>query len=134
MTSLELEVIRTRTGAASPGPWPVRRLENRYPSAIGDGRTYPCVRGFRVPKTLYALAWQKVEADAEFMAHAREDIPALMQDVVRLRALLADAYDGLSQPGSEADAIALRGRIEAEMACWEDRDYARRLFAHARTA
>ncbi len=131
MTSLELEVIRTRAGAASPGPWPVRRLENKYPSTIGDGRTYPCVRGFRVPKTLYALAWQKVEADAAFMAHAREDVPGLLQDVIRLRALLVDAYGALSDDPSQT---ALRTQLEAEIRSWDDREHGRALADRALTA
>lgn len=131
MTSLELEVIRTRIGAASPAPWPVRRLENKHPSSVGDGRTYPCVRGFRVPKTLYQLAWQKVEADAAFMAHAREDMPAMLQDIIRLRALLADAYRALSDDPAQA---GLRSQIEGEVRSWEDREHGRVLADRAQTA
>jgi hypothetical protein len=85
MARLNLGPIRERLAAASPGPWSVVRLANRHDTFTGDGETYPTVKGFRVPKRLYQAAPQQVEADADFMAHARYDMGVLMAEVARLR-------------------------------------------------
>ena len=60
-------------------------MRNHWRSVAGDGVTHPAVRTFRVPKRMYELAAQQVEADAEFMARARQDIPALIAEFDRLR-------------------------------------------------
>ena len=88
---LDLEAIRRRLNAASPAPWTVRRMPNLHERTAGDGNTYPAVRGFRVPANMYDIAHEQVEADATFMAHARQDIPLLLEEVVRLRTALAMA-------------------------------------------
>lgn len=90
MTSLELQALRARLRAASSGPWSVQRIPNSFDSHAGDRFTHPCVRGFRVPRRLYNLAWQQVEADAEFMAHARQDIPTLLEEVEHLKATIEE--------------------------------------------
>ena len=60
MTSSQLDAIRARVRHASDGPWSVRRIPNSFPSQAGDRYTHPCVRGFRVPRRIYDLAWQQV--------------------------------------------------------------------------
>jgi hypothetical protein len=90
MTDRELDAIRTRERAASPGPWRVMRVSNQHASDAGDGHSHPALRGLRAPKRLYERAWQQIEADMEFMAGAREDVPALLQEMDGLRAALKE--------------------------------------------
>ena len=71
--SLDLDPIKARADAATEGPWGVEDAR-----VFGDdGRTQVCtLSGTR--------AWLP---DAEFIAHARTDIPALIAEVERLREL-----------------------------------------------
>jgi hypothetical protein len=126
MTSAELETIRRRLTGVSPGPWEVRRMPNGYPSLVGDRRTHPCVRGFRVPRKLYELAHQQFENDAEFMAVTRHDVPALVEEVDALRAAIVEcraAVVDLLQRHAEVtpETLArLREYLEGEEARWTD--------------
>lgn len=77
ITDKRLTEIRARTEAATDGPWAVDG-----PAQCGPGDTltvYPAEDGG-------ALAYvQPSWDDAEFIAHAREDIPALLAEIDRLR-------------------------------------------------
>lgn len=88
---LDLETIKARVAAATPGPWIV--------GGQGPGECYPArpVAGGRVsrewPEPIFHPG---VEGDgggrwenAEFCAHAREDIPALIAEVEHLRGAIA---------------------------------------------
>lgn len=66
--SIDLEAIRRRADAATPKPW---KLSGDY---VSDG-----IHVFLPPTT----------ADAEFIVHAREDIPKLLAEVDRLTGQLA---------------------------------------------
>jgi hypothetical protein len=101
MTERELETIRARERAAAPGPWRVSRVANVYPSTVGDGRSHPAVRGLRAPRRVYERAWQQVEADMEFMAAAREDVPRLLAEVERLRTVFRDVRHRLLQVAND---------------------------------
>lgn len=81
---LDLDEIRARAAAATPGPWQARREF----VVSGDLEGIPdCVvsTGEDGPQEL---------ADAEFIAHAREDVPALYAEIERLRAALVTAMEG----------------------------------------
>ncbi len=106
MPRLNLEPIRERLAAASPGPWTVSRFENRHDSAAGDGKTYPAVRGFRAPKRLYESAPKQVEADATFMASARHDVGVLLAEVVRLRRLVRELGGQDDEQPGDTSSIA----------------------------
>jgi hypothetical protein len=97
MTALELQAIRTRVRAASNGPWSVQRIPNSFDSQAGDKFTHPCVRGFRVPRRLYNLAWQQVEADAEFIACCRQDLPALIEEIDHLRSVIEEMHGAVGE-------------------------------------
>lgn len=73
-----LKEIKARCEAATPGPWEVGY------SSLG-GMTVVNVRGSEFP------CWktQIYKDDAEFIAHARQDVPWLVAEVERLRAELA---------------------------------------------
>jgi regulator of RNase E activity RraA len=75
MTNEELEVIRKRAEAASPGPW-------SYQFAIG-------IEVINAETTIVADDDGVVRyPDAEFIADAREDIPMLLAEIERLRSHL----------------------------------------------
>jgi hypothetical protein len=92
MTNDELDAVSAREQRATLGPWTVKRVQNLYPSEAGDGRTYPAVRGFRCPKAIYERAWEMVEHDATFMAASRNDVPALINEIRRLRRRLHECH------------------------------------------
>jgi len=115
MTPAELDAIEARAKAATPGPWvPVDDF-------CADGYAYrsephpedcPC-RGYSIGEThqsdtrlpIYAPLGDYLKRDhrtfdnAEFIAHARHDIPALIAEVRRLRELV-QVGPRLSGPGS----------------------------------
>lgn len=86
MTEEELDAIENRANAATPGPWWVMpelcgpEGQGVYESAsLGQicevGDPYP--RGLNHP-----------QENMDFIAHTREDVPALVAEVRRLKALL----------------------------------------------
>lgn len=95
---LDLEPIRARADAAAPGPW-----------TTGDHASNECrIEGPWIPADRH---WSLViydegghnAQDAAFIAHAREDVPALITEVERLRWALASC---------ESDCRELRERTE----------------------
>jgi hypothetical protein len=124
MTASQLEAIRARARHASDGPWSVRRIPNSFPSQAGDRHTHPCVRGFRVPRRIYDLAWQQVEADAEFIASARVDVPALVDEIDTLRAALKECQRAIGELVERGDSASTEelARI-AEYLAVEDSDW-----------
>jgi hypothetical protein len=97
MTQSELDEIRARLRKAASGAWAVKRLPNLWRSNAGDSRTHPSVRTFRVPKRMYEIASTRVEADAAFMAHARQDVSALLAEFDATRATLRDVRAALRE-------------------------------------
>lgn len=102
MTEAELKAIRERWEAATAGPWEVRRggnftdfgmrgfndfCEKNSHSAtelkLGSTRV-----GFNVEADL-----GRSQDDAEFIAHAITDVPALLAEVERLRAAMRHAVN-----------------------------------------
>lgn len=89
LTSEELENIQRRCKAATPGPW-ISSWEGRDHTSgesvilRGDQRQYDDL--YISPSTL---------ADQDFIAHAREDVPKLVDEVLRLKEILkAHGLDG----------------------------------------
>lgn len=75
---LDLEAIKARVDAANPGPWRVVRHEPSLTRmVVSDDHTLDIDFGYVGNCTAKA---------AEFVAHAREDVPALVAEVERLRA------------------------------------------------
>ncbi len=81
MTEAELAAIEARANAAQRGPW--------RPDIDGPGMVYAGALNLDDPMSfLIALCWQDTGGNADFIAHARTDIPALIAEVRRLRAAL----------------------------------------------
>ena len=88
---MDLEPIKKRLAAATPGPWEAQDFDN-FPGDEGSA----IVGAFGVGLVAYALrhgssgdGWydeEQCDADATFIAHAPEDIAALVAEVERLTA------------------------------------------------
>jgi hypothetical protein len=81
---LDLDAIEARATAATEGPWEATGVVHPNNEAVGlafvqshTGWPATCFRS----------------ADSVFIAHSREDVPALVAEVRRLRAILEDASD-----------------------------------------
>jgi hypothetical protein len=76
---LDLDAIRERTEAATEGPWSVNKgtrgawVTTRHPEVTGVFRSL----------ALLANGWPDDETNAEFIAHVRTDIPALLTEIQR---------------------------------------------------
>ena len=94
MTPEELDAIQARADAAAPGPWTVDTDfgHNEY-----DEET-DAPQAAYVPESL-TVDLEEYDAmsvaTAEFVARAREDVPALVAEVRRLRAAARDALEFL---------------------------------------
>jgi hypothetical protein len=96
MTEQQLEAIRARCEAATPGPWSTRQAENEHVVAVdavvnGDSRIgcttaryefISCHGSEEMPEEGRIVA----SFNAEFVAHAREDVPALLAYIEELEA------------------------------------------------
>jgi hypothetical protein len=80
MTDAELNVIRERAEAATPGPW------------VNVGSDVAAPRRPTEPFSCYGNYREILDEangcddDLEFIAHARTDIPALLAEIERLKA------------------------------------------------
>ncbi|KUN03176.1 hypothetical protein AQI95_24790 [Streptomyces yokosukanensis] len=79
---LNLDAIETRATTATPGPWCTVGAE------VFQGTEYTPDVSPWIGETCRASGGMG-KADAEFIAHAREDVPRLVTEVRRLRAELA---------------------------------------------
>ena len=92
MTDLDLDAIRRRAAAATPGPW-TRHGADVHSS---DGTSGPLFAGRDGTSTLR----EQADRDAEFVAWARADVVALLDELERRGP--ADGPVGTpDQPGDE---------------------------------
>lgn len=84
MTPEELEAIRERAEKATPGPWEAKMV-HPFMDGRGQYRVGPSMPG--------GFQGTVFPGDAEFIAHAREDVPKLLAEVQRLHANLEQARD-----------------------------------------
>ena len=80
LTPDKLDAIAARADAATEGPWSASVIDGTGDvyGPDGMGVAYDCEGGCAS------------EEDAEFIAHARSDVPALVEEVRRLRAALVE--------------------------------------------
>lgn len=82
----DLDAIRQRANAATKGPWYVTPAKFGFDVAHGEA-----LDSFGRP--LHRLTGSELRltrADAEFVAHARQDVPALLDEIERLTERQAD--------------------------------------------
>lgn len=87
LTAEQLEAIRKRAEKATPGRW---NKEYGYGKRIRASNSIPVID---------EQVGIRTEADAEFIANAREDIPKLLAEVERLQSqvdrMVSSAYEYL---------------------------------------
>ena len=98
MTTLDLEPIKERLAAATPGPW--RVWHDPDPSkvrstAVETAWCYGDIEG----DTELITDYLPTGADAEMIAHAPEDIAALISEVERLREQVEAVKKIIRSPG-----------------------------------
>jgi hypothetical protein len=81
LTQEQLEAIRQRAENATPGPWKEDDVTGALVSDIGED-----VAVFDAGPYIYAH--DRTEANMEFIAHARTDIPSLLDHIAELEAEL----------------------------------------------
>jgi hypothetical protein len=101
----ELHEIENRAESATPGPWYVRFLDDDAAANLvavstmpddGEGRRWPewedrelvAATLVQFPTPYVAGPDDRWDENAAFIAHARSDVPRLIAEVRRLRALL----------------------------------------------
>ncbi len=102
MKTLDLDAIEARASAATPGPWEWRRDDLGAPvSGIPSG-THAVLRAEGCCDACYNYphVWGR-DVDREFVAAAREDVPALVARIRELEAAAALTVAKASpQPGT----------------------------------
>lgn len=100
MTPEELDAIESRANAAAPGPWraPRRKHLEQVVFFASDDPEDVIVLAGNSPGMKLGLSPE----DAAFIAHAREDVPALVAEVRRLRTIL----EGRTTPPTDAEIEA----------------------------
>jgi len=106
LTDEQLAAIQTRADAATPGPW---WADSHEIYAGPDG--IPAL-GEWVAETCVAGELERSEANGRFVGAAREDVPALLAEVHRLRAEQGAAGEQIRRITSQA--VAEEDRLRAE--------------------
>jgi hypothetical protein len=94
LTADQLAEIQARAEAATPGPW---NVENDYCDCSEYGCSHPPFPVAFGPFTSFENTTDRHHYDADFAAHARTDVPALIAEVARLKQAAADALAQVRQ-------------------------------------
>jgi hypothetical protein len=86
LSQADLDEIRKRCEAATQGPW-ISFLESRDKFS---GESFIARGSDRSEADLYLIG--ATDADIEFIANARQDIPMLINEIVRLRKELVSRF------------------------------------------
>lgn len=109
---IDLDAIRKRAEAATPGPWAsyeggnfvhitLSDYEKRFKRSHDLGYTSGGLFAAMLPHAPSRQTRQRFNKDAEFIAHAREDVPNLVAEVKRLRGLLVRCLDVVNADAEE---------------------------------
>ncbi len=106
MSEIDLDAIQTRATMATRGPWHVEWDGTGYPQRVLNDAAV------LVAETCTGPEWPPT--DAEFIAHARDDIPALLAQVEYLRGRIERVLERHGHLGSlcEADEYELREALK----------------------
>ena len=109
MPQEQLDAIQRRVGSATEGPWAHWRGWNQWDN---------CIKGDS-DEGMYTVAEVISEAgNAQFIAHTREDIPALLAEVERLRARRTVDEDMVERAARAMCDI----EAQADQAMWDKLD------------
>lgn len=144
MTDIDLDAIEARANAATDGPWVVKH----EPAWEADNVQHPDVitvgaqmwEADDEPMTVCLVSTDHeddpvdVLLDAEFIAHARTDVPALVAEVRRLWEALDDGYAAIALAGAEIEraSVEVDRAHRALLASNAERDDARAAIARVR--
>lgn len=106
MTPLNLDPIRRREQAATPGPWTVE-----WDTDDVSDVPFPVSLG---PIGYLEHHGANETADVEFIAHARQDVPALLTRVAELETQVAKLTSGLDDAEQYIDELTADDRTEPE--------------------
>jgi hypothetical protein len=94
---LDRDAIRARVERATPAPW--HRVGKSIHAEVPLSDDGPSTTKWNTTVVCSVGAWgggRPTEEDAEFIAHAREDVPALLAEIDRLRAEVERLDDALT--------------------------------------
>jgi len=89
---MDIEAIRARAEAATPGPW---KFGSNCIVTDNDDVLYTYVDRAPDDDECWISCMDIKPEDADFIAHAREDIPDLLAEVERLQERVSQKYDDL---------------------------------------
>lgn len=127
LTAAELQAMRERCEKARPGPWMTKKRgepgdmirQTTWVDCGEPGHNDCAVAQTSQPVAIVDLSHKRAiaEADAAFIAHSRTDIPALLDEVTKLREMLDAArieLEGVSVYGEQQTvAKKIRAYLEA---------------------
>ncbi|MDH3601646.1 MAG: ead/Ea22-like family protein [Candidatus Tectomicrobia bacterium] len=90
----ELQRMRKQCVAATPGPW----------KSYVEGRDHTSGSSFIMTGGADIELTGATEADHDFIAHARQDMPQLLEELHRLRQRIAYLENSADSPPSEGQA------------------------------
>jgi len=121
MTDPDLDAIEQRAKAATPGPWAVwHDLDRQGFKTVGDAHSYQEILDSGETEECNPTAHVYTDEDAEFIAHARTDVPALLARgreleagvrSARAEALREAAFSGLFGTNAQETLLVLADRI-----------------------
>lgn len=132
LTAQQLDEIQARANAATKGPWGFYDGDNYADVAADMQVTSPGSYNYRekIARLEDENYWddaahedddesrasEQMAANAAFIAHAREDVPALLAEVRRLTAELTEvlpAWEAMYEPGNVSDYLIGYANSEA---------------------
>ena len=84
LSETELAQMQVRADEATPPPW----VTHDYPYVVSMFQDQKRMVADCSPHTNTKIYYETCQHNADFMANARQDIPRLVKEVYRLRALL----------------------------------------------
>lgn len=146
MTAEQLQQIRARCNAASPGPWSSHALWEMHDGKLCENQT-ECVvcQHPDVPSAMWIASHRHTNQqidfsideppiseglvglrpnDADFIAHARTDVPALLDEIARLRQALTEER--------EACAVVAENAWHGDIPTYTEREVTQRTAAAIR--
>ncbi|SRR5258705_12269601 len=108
LTDRELHAIKARASRATPGPWQIHVRGTSTTIEAQDGKKWIA------QAVLGTYGIGNVEANAAFLAHARDDIPTLVAAVERQRTEHAALAEQLRQTTAARDDLSQRAMLAAQ--------------------